>query len=198
MTHLSGHIRNKIRKLERIISIYTKTGDDGTTSLARGERRAKSDVRIMAIGSIDELNACIGVVIATLKLRSAQAYKRVDTLKQIQQHLFGIGASLALTEGHAPGVAEIQWMEQEIDRFETQLPELKNFILPGGCRGAAELHRTRTVCRRTERDLLHLQAQEKVESGVTIYLNRLSDLLFMMARDVNKQRGVEEECWTTE
>ncbi|WP_230210049.1 cob(I)yrinic acid a,c-diamide adenosyltransferase [Solemya velum gill symbiont] len=178
--------------------MYTKTGDDGTTSLARGERRAKSDVRIMAIGSIDELNACIGVVIATLKLRSAQAYKRVDTLKQIQQHLFGIGASLALTEGHAPGVAEIQWMEQEIDRFETQLPELKNFILPGGCRGAAELHRTRTVCRRTERDLLHLQAQEKVESEVTIYLNRLSDLLFMMARDVNKQRGVEEEYWTTE
>lgn len=174
-------------------SIYTKTGDDGTTGLGNGERRDKSDTRIEAIGTIDELNASLGVVIAELAGDSPST----EALKRIQHALFGIGSSLALVAGHEPGENGIAWLEKQIDSIDRQLPALTHFILPGGNRAGAEIHRARTICRRAERVLLHLARQETVNLSIGIYLNRLSDLLFVMARDINQQQGETEECWMT-
>ena len=183
--------------MANVVSIYTRTGDDGTTGLANGERRTKSDDRIAAIGSIDELNASIGVVIAELHQdNSADAYL-TPILKRVQNTLFSIGSSLALVAGFEPGKDEVQWMEQQIDQIQARLPQLNHFILPGGCRTGAELHRARTTCRRAERETLHLSQFETVHHSISVYLNRLSDLLFVMARDANQQHGHAEEHWIT-
>ena len=178
--------------MSQTFSIYTKTGDDGTTGLANGERRSKGDARIKAIGAIDELNASLGVVIAELKNGNLP-----DRLKRIQNTLFSIGSSLALVAGFEPGNDEVSWLEEQIDQIEENLPQLSHFLLPGGSRAGAELHRARTICRRAERQVLLLSKQETVHLSVGIYLNRLSDLLFVMARDVNQQLGHTEEHWIT-
>jgi cob(I)alamin adenosyltransferase len=183
--------------MTNVISIYTRTGDDGTTGLANGERRTKSDDRIAAIGSIDELNASIGVVIAELNADTKADAYLAPILKRVQNTLFSIGSSLALVAGFEPGDDEIQWMEEQIDQIQLRLPPLSHFILPGGCRIGAELHRARTSCRRAERETLHLSQFETVHRSVNIYLNRLSDLLFVMARDANQQSGHAEEHWIT-
>ncbi len=178
------------------MKIYTRTGDSGQTSLLGGERVAKNDPRIEAYGTIDELNSVIGVV------RAASPDPLLDPeLHQIQMDLFEIGAQLAsLTPtDRFPGVegARVDALEKRIDQMDQQLPPLTNFILPGGTPAASHLHVARTVCRRAERLIIGLG--RGMETGTTlIYLNRLSDYLFVAARFCNHRRGTPDTPWTRE
>ena len=172
-------------------TIYTGSGDSGTTGLANGERLEKTDQRLVAIGSVDELNALLGVSIAALTAES----EIKNCLTQIQNHLFSIGAALALAPDMTTSHSDIEQLEDWIDRYDAELPQLRHFILPGGSAGGAFLHQTRTVCRRAEREILHLAAHEEVESNLCIYLNRLSDLLFVLARFSNQLDGHTEQQW---
>ncbi|HEX6066106.1 MAG TPA: cob(I)yrinic acid a,c-diamide adenosyltransferase [Longimicrobiales bacterium] len=177
--------------------IYTKTGDEGKTGLFGGGRVSKANRRVNAYGEVDELNAVIGWVIAE---SDHDALK--ERLTFLQSDLFSIGAHLATPDGarthvHLPALPEarIGEMESWIDEAETSLPELKAFILPGGSRSAAALHVARTVCRRAERAVVDLEAHESVNPGILVYLNRLSDLLFVLARAENARAGVAEPKW---
>jgi cob(I)alamin adenosyltransferase len=174
-------------------SIYTRTGDKGTTGLANGERIGKISPRVAALGSVDELNAAIGLAVA----HAAGGLN--DTIRgcllDIQNRLFIVGAMLAQAGSMQLPVDAITDLEADIDRFDAQLAPLTHFILPGGCPAGAQLHVARTICRRAERDLLTLGASDKVESALSVYLNRLSDLLFVLARLVNQHAGVEEQAW---
>jgi cob(I)alamin adenosyltransferase len=174
------------------MKIYTKTGDDGTTGLLGGRRVAKSDERIDCIGLVDELNAALGWVAAA-----------GDVEVGVQNDLFLIGSHLAIAEdgvtpGHLPPLTEemVTRLEKGIDAFEAELSPLKTFILPGGCELAARLHLARTVCRRAERRLVAFAADHAVPGLVVIYLNRLSDWLFVQARWANKQAKVADVPWT--
>ena len=179
------------------MKIYTKTGDTGETSLFGGQRLSKSHLRIEAYGTVDELNAVLGVV------RSLDPTSEIDGLvEQIQQHLFVIGAELASPQGSVQGLpptgaAQIEHVECAIDRFEQQLTELKQFILPGGVPVAANLHLARCICRRAERRIVELaQAQQtNVPQAVLVYFNRLGDLLFVMAREANRCAGSGDVPW---
>ena len=181
------------------MKIYTKTGDSGETGLHGGTRVSKDGIRIEACGTIDELNACIGSV------RSQIQDSEIDAiLHRIQNELFDIGADLATLETH-PKAANLRippsltpGLEREIDWFEDQLPPLKNFILPGGSVGGAAVHLARTVCRRAERCVVALAKEEAVNPEVLIYLNRLSDLLFVLARVVNHRLGESEPLWESQ
>lgn len=173
--------------------IYTRTGDQGTTGLANAERRAKHDQRFAAIGAVDELNALIGLAAAGLD----DSDMRAD-LEQIQKTLFTIGAMLALAEGIEPATSAVEQLEQRIDAYDSALPQMTHFILPGGTGHAARLHHARTVCRRAEREILHLSTLEHVNLAITQYMNRLSDLLFVMARLENHRRQIEELKWIPE
>ena len=179
------------------MKIYTKTGDTGETSLFDKSRVSKADARVDAYGEIDELNACLGAARAA----------RLDAdltgvLEQIQRELFAVGARLADPSGKiAPRVekvsvtdAEVTQLELMIDRLEEQLPPLRHFILPGGSNAGALLHVARTVCRRAERRVVSL-GPGAVEPVIIVYLNRLSDLLFVMARVANQRAGTEEVEW---
>jgi cob(I)alamin adenosyltransferase len=175
--------------------IYTRTGDDGTTGLIGGKRLSKDAPRIQAYGSIDELNALIGVV------RSHDLPERVDAvLRGIQDELFTVGAHLALPEGadmqrwRIPVLTEasVETLEREIDECEALVEPLRQFILPGGTPAGALLHMARTVARRAERCCVSLAACEKVDPLVLRYLNRLSDLCFVLARYVNSLGGRSE------
>jgi cob(I)alamin adenosyltransferase len=178
------------------VKIYTRTGDAGDTSLFDGTRVRKHDARVDAYGEVDELNACLGVA------RSARVDRELDDeLAQIQRDLFAIGARLAdpaatiaerVTKA-AIGDADIARLEGLIDRFELELPPLRRFILAGGSPGGAALHLARAVCRRAERRMVALEPA--VESTLIRYVNRLSDLLFVAARLVNKRAGVAEVEW---
>ncbi|HUP89421.1 MAG TPA: cob(I)yrinic acid a,c-diamide adenosyltransferase [Longimicrobiales bacterium] len=178
--------------------IYTKNGDDGETGLFGGGRVPKSDLRVCAYGEVDELNAVIGMAL----LRVEQEDIRT-TLKQIQADLFALGAHLAtVVEKGKPQpklpdlpVNSIAIMEQTIDAAEAELPPLKSFILPGGSEGGAALHFARTVCRRAERSVVALSEIEPVDGQLLIYLNRLSDFLFEMARLANNRSGISETKW---
>jgi cob(I)alamin adenosyltransferase len=182
--------------------IYTKTGDDGTTGLFGGERVAKDAPRIESYGIVDELNSLLGVV-RTHRLRVEDD----DLLGTIQEDLFVLGADLATPHGKEgknfsiPRVtsSSIECLERAIDRLEEDLPPLKNFILPGGSPPGAMLHLARTVCRRAERAVVSLMHEEPetVELPL-IYLNRLSDLLFVLARSVNHAEGFAEHPWIPE
>jgi cob(I)alamin adenosyltransferase len=179
------------------MKIYTKTGDTGETSLFGGKRVPKSTLRIDAYGTVDELNAQLGVV------RALQPSAEVDTmLEKIQNQLFLLGADLAAPFGSAPADAkkiqqnEIQFLEDTIDRLDAQLEPLKSFILPGGSHAGAQLHIARTVCRRAERFVDALGRKEEIGRLPLIYLNRLADLLFVAARYTNKLAGMEETKWT--
>ena len=179
------------------MKIYTKTGDTGETSLFGGQRLAKSHLRIEAYGTVDELNAVLGVV------RSLDPSSEIDVLvEEIQQHLFVIGAELASPQGSVEGLpptgaAQIEHVESAIDRFEQQLPELKQFILPGGVPIAANLHLARCICRRAERRIVELSQtqQSNVPQAVLVYFNRLGDLLFVMAREANRYAGSDDVPW---
>ncbi|MEW6234955.1 MAG: cob(I)yrinic acid a,c-diamide adenosyltransferase [Candidatus Omnitrophota bacterium] len=180
--------------------IYTKTGDDGYTSLLGGKRIAKDSLRIEAYGTIDELNAFIGFAI------SQDASKDIQPLLEaIQRHLFRIGAILASDnelEKEKRGLLfpldHSEYLEQQIDFLSESLPPLRHFILPGGSPAACALHAARTVCRRAERRAFALHQSEPMDKAVLIYLNRLSDLLFVMARYQNAKDGVEEIIWNDE
>jgi cob(I)alamin adenosyltransferase len=179
------------------MKIYTKTGDTGETSLFDNTRVPKSDARVDAYGEVDELNACLGVV------RSAGVETDIAAaLEQIQKDLFALGARLAdpstriadrVTKA-AVTEADIERLEGLIDRLDAELPPLRRFILPGGSPAGAALHLARTVCRRAERRAVALGAGHD-EPVVVVYLNRLSDLLFVMARAVNQKSGVREVEW---
>jgi cob(I)alamin adenosyltransferase len=172
--------------------IYTGTGDDGTTGLIGGRRVSKDSPYIEAGGSLDELNALLGVV------RSYELPDRVDSvLQRVQSQLFLIGAELAAPEGIDGKVEhisnkEIQNLESDIDAFEDCLQPLRQFILPGGTLAGAQLHLARTVARRTERQCVALSRTETVNPGILRYLNRLSDLCFVLARYVNLQQSASD------
>ncbi len=179
------------------MKIYTRTGDDGDTGLFDGTRVSKSDPRVAAYGDVDELNAWLGFV------RGSTDDQDVRTmLEQIQRDLFGLGARLA---DPAKRIAErvtkaavtpqdIARLEDSIDRLESELPPLRRFILAGGSTPGAALHVARTVCRRAERSIVAL-GSDAVEPELLIYINRLSDLLFVMARAVNSRAGAPELEW---
>ncbi len=178
------------------MKIYTKTGDTGETGLYGGTRVPKNAARVEACGTVDELNACIGFV------RSQIQDVEIDVIMhRIQNELFDIGADLATIDAH-PKAASLRIpptltpeLEREIDRFEAELPPLKNFILPGGSAGGAAIHLARTICRRAERCVVSLAKTESINPEVLIYLNRLSDLLFVLARTVNHWLGESEPLW---
>ena len=178
------------------MKIYTKTGDTGETGLYGGTRVPKDTVRVEACGTVDELNACIGFVRSQI-----QDEELDEILHRIQNELFDIGADLATLDTH-PKAASLRIpptlttaLEKEINRFEDQLPPLKNFILPGGSTGGAAIHLARTVARRAERCVVSLAKGETVNPAVLIYLNRLSDLLFVLARTVNHRLDEPEPLW---
>jgi len=180
------------------MKIYTKTGDSGQTGLLGGVRVAKDALRVEVYGTVDELNAVLGLV------RACDAPAEIDSiLEEIQHQLFNLGAELAIAGGKSSPeqqlVAEpqVQSLEQAIDRFEETLEPLRAFILPGGTAAASQLHVARAVCRRAERRLVTLsqQAEESVRDLLIIYLNRLSDLLFVLARAANASAGQSDVTW---
>lgn len=174
--------------------IYTRTGDKGQTSLFGGKRVLKTNPRVDTYGTIDELNSIIGIVVSYLKTKHKGTKKE---LIAIQHDLFAIGAYLANPK--ATPVARLEKrvtaFEKHIDDMTKKLPELRNFILPGGSRAGATLHHARTVCRRAERRLVALQQDEAIDEHVVKYINRLSDLLFTMARFVNHTDKQKETLW---
>ena len=188
------------------MKIYTKTGDTGETSLFDNSRVSKADPRVDAYGEVDEVNACLGAALATIRSYPAEAGLHdgdiAEVLETIQKDLFAVGARLADPSSRiaervtkaAITAQQIELLETTIDRLEEELPPLRRFILPGGSSAGALLHLARTVCRRAERRVIGL-GPDAVEAGVIVYLNRLSDLLFVMARAVNHRAGVPETEW---
>jgi len=176
------------------MKIYTKTGDAGETGLFGGGRVPKDDPRVRAYGDVDELNAALGFAAAL-----EPADFELTTVQSIQRDLFSIGAELA-TPNPAKLRAvvtadQVSALEQAIDKHEATLPPLKNFILPGGTPKAAAFHLARTTCRRAERAVVTLSREQRINSVIIHYLNRLSDLLFVLARAVNKQAGGSDIAW---
>lgn len=177
------------------MKIYTKTGDDGSTGVFGGPRVAKDDPRIEAYGTVDELNAALGLA------RSAALPADLDALVDRMQHeLFDLGAELATPDPakfnlRILGPTQITALESAIDEFEAQLPKLQQFILPGGSPAAAQLHAARTICRRAERRIVSLAGLEPIASELIVYLNRLSDLLFVLARVANARAGRGDVAW---
>jgi len=183
-----------------MVKIYTRTGDTGETSLLGGLRVRKDDHRIEAIGSIDETNAALGVVRVELMRSGVAPAGLDDLLTTIQHRLFDGGAELA-SPGAAPrsvnslSDGDVATLETEIDRWDAGLEPLRKFILPGGSAAAAQLHLARCVCRRAERRLVELAATEPVRGELVRYVNRLSDLLFVLARATNVANRVADVTW---
>lgn len=178
--------------------IYTKTGDKGTTSLLGGTKVLKSDIRIEAYGTVDELNSHIGLCSDLAVNESCR-----NILRTVQDRLFTIGASLACDPGKEPKMkipdlkeADVELLEKEIDHMNEALPEMKNFILPGGHPTISHLHIARCVCRRSERCCVRLQEQSKEDEMIIKYLNRLSDYLFVLARYSAHILTVPETLWS--
>ncbi|MCB1517313.1 MAG: cob(I)yrinic acid a,c-diamide adenosyltransferase [Hyphomicrobiaceae bacterium] len=183
----------------KLNKIYTRTGDDATTGLVRGPRRKKNDVRIAAYGSVDETNSFIGLA----RCHTGKMAKLDAALARIQNDLFDVGADLATPGPDKQGddnpplritQAQVDWLESEIDRVNEALDPLKSFVLPGGTPLAAALHVARAVSRRAERDIARLMQMEKLENLPLVYLNRLSDLLFVFARMAN-DNGKKDVLW---
>jgi cob(I)alamin adenosyltransferase len=177
------------------MKIYTKTGDGGETGLFGGPRVPKDHPRVEAYGDVDELNSLLGLV------RCEEIDQAIDIhLARIQHELFDLGAELASPDPDRAGTrrvaaAQIAALESIIDEHEGRLPPLKNFILPGGARSAALLHFARTVCRRAERRVVTLSEKEPISADIIIYLNRLSDLLFVLSRSANRAAGRGDVEW---
>jgi cob(I)alamin adenosyltransferase len=175
--------------------IYTKTGDLGQTALFGGRRVSKADLRIDTYGTVDELNACVGLLRDHLQDETLRA-----RLKEIQDRLFTLGANLASDPERQlpkPDIlpADVDVLEQEMDRMDATLPELRNFVLPGGRPAVSFCHLARCVCRRAERLVVALAQGEPVDPILIQYLNRLSDYLFILSRRVSADLGVEEVVW---
>jgi cob(I)alamin adenosyltransferase len=179
----------------RLTRIYTRGGDKGETSLGDGSRVPKLDCRIGAFGTVDELNSAIGLVLAEPGLPDAL---RVP-LERVQNELFDVGADLSVPWGIADRLRVTQplidELEGDCDRFNAELPELRSFVLPGGTEAAARLHVARTVCRRAEREVIAAAEEVELNPLVLPYLNRLSDLLFILARAANADAGRGEPLW---
>jgi len=184
--------------------IYTKGGDKGETGLAGGQRVPKDSARIEAYGTVDELNAFVGLAAVTCGEESARALRLgtlVDILRRVQHELFNLGSQLAtLPQDLHPKQAritstEIEQLEREIDAMNAELPALRSFVLPGGTRLNAELHAARTICRRAERLTVALARVEETPPDAVRYLNRLSDALFVWSRWANHILGVPEVLW---
>jgi cob(I)alamin adenosyltransferase len=169
----------------RLSKIYTRTGDDGSTGLGDGQRVPKDSPRVDAYGAVDELNSAIGLILAADELRPEIA----DCLTRIQNQLFDLGGELCIPETKVMTGDSVRGIEATLDEFNADLPPLKDFILPGGTREAAACHLARTICRRAERRTWQLARTETVNKNSLKYLNRLSDLLFVMARVLNRQAG---------
>jgi cob(I)alamin adenosyltransferase len=183
------------------MKIYTKAGDDGSTSLlgGGGARVRKSDLRIECYGTVDELNATLGWVAVSAPSGAAEV---TGAVREIQNELFVIGSHLAIADGSAPPPSlppleesAVSRLEMQIDAATAKLPPLRNFILPGGTELAARLHVARTVCRRAERQLVRFAADRPVAATILTYLNRLSDWLFVQARAANHAAGVADVEW---
>lgn len=174
----------------RLSKIVTRTGDDGTTGLGAGSRAAKDSPRIEAIGAVDELNSQIGVLLAEGLPAEIRA-----CLIEVQHELFDLGGELAMPGRNVLPEAATDRLEQVLEALNGDLPPLKEFILPGGCRAAALCHVTRAVCRRAERRVVALGHAETVSPAAVKYLNRLSDLLFVMSREINRSQGHAETLW---
>ena len=180
--------------------IYTRTGDDGSTALGSGERRPKYDLRVAAYGTVDEVNAVIGIA----RLHAAGDRELDPMLARIQNDLFDVGADLCLPDkGKGPGGArldvtdaQVEWLERQIDRLNGELGPLRSFVLPGGSAVAAYLHLARTVCRRAERLMVELKDRpgESVTAAAIKYMNRLSDFFFVAARFTN-DKGAADVLW---
>ena len=183
--------------MPKITKVYTRTGDDGTTGLGGGQRVRKDSSRIAAYGAVDELNSVIGVALTSdLEPRTA------TELSRIQNELFHLGSDLCILEEDKKTLSvpvieqrHVDGLEALMDALSEELPPLENFVLPGGTTGAANLHVPRSVCRRAERDLVSLAAEEAVGHLTVEYLNRLSDALFVMARYENLKQGVPDVLW---
>ena len=175
----------------KLNKIYTKTGDGGDTALGDGERVLKDSLRVSAYGNVDELNASIGII--TLYANTELKRK----LKNIQNDLFDIGADLCvpISEKNKDRLRlsknQIETLELEIDKMNSILEPLNSFVLPGGCRSATFLHMARTICRRAERSVVSLRSQEKINDNTLVYLNRLSDWLFVASRVENQENSTE-------
>jgi cob(I)alamin adenosyltransferase len=190
------------------MKIYTRTGDRGETALFGAGRVAKDHARVEAYGTVDELNAVIGVAVAELEAAGEGFSEIAAGLRAVQADLFTVGARLATpgveagnrAAAHVPSLPEgrVAELERWIDAAETELAPLRHFVLPGGTVAAAQLHLARTVCRRAERRTVTLAHQEAVEEDVIVYLNRLSDLLFTLARLANVRAGVADVPWKSE
>lgn len=174
----------------RLSKIFTRTGDDGTTGLGDGARVAKDCPRIEAIGAVDELNCAIGRVLAH-DLRPAI----LDCLRGAQHKLFDLGGELSIPGYQAIKEEDVAALEAALNEFNAQLPPLKEFILPGGGRAAANCHMARAICRRAERRVVSLAREEEVGEPVRVYLNRLSDLLFVLCRILARDEGGLEVLW---
>ena len=174
----------------RLSKIYTRTGDDGTTGLGDGTRVQKDSLRVDAMGDVDELNSVIGLL-----LTEGVPDILVDLLTQVQHDLFNLGGEICIPSYVILHQANVDILEEAIDTLNDDLMPLKEFILPGGTKAAAFCHLARTVCRRAERKLITLDRSEKVTDISLKYLNRLSDLLFVLCRIINKEAGVSDVLW---
>jgi cob(I)alamin adenosyltransferase len=174
----------------RLSKITTRTGDTGSTGLADGTRVGKDHARIAALGSVDELNCQLGVLLAEQLLPDIRAVSL-----QIQNDLFDLGGALALPTQDVFAVSKIAWLDEQIAHYNADLPPLREFILPGGSRAGALCHVARTVARRAERDLVVLSQSDTVPQHALPYLNRLSDLLFVLSRCINRTQAATETLW---
>lgn len=189
----------------RLTKIYTRTGDDGTTGLANGDRASKADLTFMVMGDVDELNAHIGMIAAHAKALHKEAFidstpsldNILTSISIIQHLLFNVGGELAMPEFKGIEDAHITWLENEIDALNKQLPALKDFILPAGSVLVSETHIARTVCRRAERQGVQLKSHnpEAISAHALKLLNRLSDWLFVLSRYCAKLEGSGEVLW---
>ena len=177
----------------RLSKIYTRTGDDGSTGLGDGSRVAKDSPRVTAYGTVDEANSAIGVVLA-----SPVPQDVADLLTTVQHQLFDLGGELCIPGHAAIGDADIEALERALDGYNADLPPLKEFILPGGGEAAARCHLARTIVRRAERATVTLASAEDVRPQAIRYLNRLSDLLFVLARVLARRDGHGEVVWKHE
>lgn len=175
---------------KRLSKIYTRTGDDGSTGLGDGNRTPKDSARISVIGDIDEVNTVIGVLLCESLPDHVE-----HSLLEIQHRLFDLGGELSIPGYTLIGDAHVTVLEGILDDLNADLAPLENFILPGGTRAAALCHQARAVCRRAERSCVHLQAETGCNPAGLHFLNRLSDLLFVMARYLNRQAGVADVLW---
>jgi cob(I)alamin adenosyltransferase len=195
ITTVAYHATSRQARMgNRLSKIYTRTGDDGTTGLADGKRVDKCDVRIEAGGTVDEVNSLIGAILAEPGIDVDVA----GTLRRIQHELFEAGAELALPSYTKISPAYIERLEQELDTLNSALPPLKEFILPGGNRPAALCHIARAVCRRAERRAWAVAKEHALNPELLRYLNRLSDLLFVVARCLARRGGGGEIMWRRE